>query len=412
MSFITAKDILYSRQFGFREGYSTYMALLEFTSRISDVFENKELLIGLFIDISKAFDCINHNILSKKLEYYGIRGIPLKWLESYLSDRKQYVYIDNYKSNMCTVNVGVPQGSVLGPLLFLLFINDLQYVSQRLFSIIFADDTNLFISGKDINEMNHALNIELKSIHEWFTANNLVLNLKKTCYMIFKPKNKKIDEEIIKIYIDNHQIQRVTNTKFLGVLIDEKLTWSVHVNDICCKISRSIGAMNRLKCIIPNQVLLTLYYTMILPYIMYCCIIWGHSANYLVERVLKLQKRAIRIISNSKPFSHTAELFKKLKILKVSQIVELQEAIFMYLYFKKILPKNVNEIFKLNNSVHTYNTRAKNKIRLPLLKYEFSRKTIKFTGTKCWNKIPENIKEMPTLSSFKRNFKIYLLSQP
>ena len=401
---------MYKRQFGFRKGHSTYMALVEFTNKISEVFEKGEFLLGIFLDLSKAFDCIDHYILLQKLEHYGIRGNALQWFKSYLGNRTQYTSIDNYKSDELTLQVGVPQGSVLGPLLFLIFVNDLQYASSRLYSIIFADDTNLFISGKNADLMNREINCEMNKIYNWFIANKLVLNLDKTCYMLFKPKNKEIYDDAIKICIGNHEIKKVNSTKFLGVQIDTNLTWKEHVDDICTKISRTIGVLNRLKETVPRKILLTLYNTMILPYISYCNIIWGNCSSYLLNRIFVLQKRAIRIINNVPPQFNTDSFFQKFKILSVSDINKLQVAVFMYSYHSNLLPLTFRNLFIFNYAIHNYKTRTSKCLHLPLFKYNFSRTTVKFTGTKIWNELPNKIKNSKTLNQFRRLFKDFLLT--
>ena len=385
------------------------MALVELTNKISLVFEEKKFLIGIFLDLSKAFDSINHKILLNKMERYGIRGTPLKWFRSYVSDRKQYTFIDNHKSDLCNISVGVPQGSVLGPLLFLMFINDLQFISDVLYSIIFADDTSLFISGNDVAEVNNVLNVEMKNVTKWFSANRLAVNIDKTCYMILKPKNKFINEDLIQIFIGDCLIRQVKQTKCLGVTIDDKITWKLHINDICLKISQAVGVMYRLRTVVPMRILLTLYYTMILPYLSYCNIVWGNSALYLRNRIGVLQKRAIRVICNSQPLAHTTPLFQQLSILKVDQMCSLQTAIFMYSYFKNILPDSFNNYFTSNCTIHSHSTRNSNHLRLPLYKYSFSQTTISYTGVKSWNSIPVEIKNSPTLSNFKRKFKLYIL---
>ena len=411
LSFITKNNILYQRQFGFRQGFSTYMALLEFTNKISQAFENREFLVGVFLDLSKAFDCINHRILLQKLQCYGIRGVCLKWFYSYLYNQKQYTTIDGFNSDLSKVSVGVPQGSVLGPLLFILFINDLHSVSAQLFSVIFADDTNFFVSGNNESEINNILNIELSKIYRWFSCNKLMINLEKTCYMIFKPKNKIIDENKLQLYMHTFRLRKVTQTKFLGVIIDERLTWKEHINDICCKLSKSVGALYRLKQFIPKQILLTLYNTMILPYITYCNIVWGHCAIYLTNRILILQKRAVRIISNSHPLTKTTPLFHKYSILRVTEICEIQTANFMFLFFKGNLPNTFSDILSYDSPAYRCNTRSSTNLRLPLMKYNFSHTTIKYTGPKCWNHIPANLKTCTTLSSFKRKYKSFIFNR-
>ena len=179
LSFINQHKILYAFQFGFRIGHSPNLALLYLIDKVSNALENGEFVLGLFLDFSKAFDTVNHSILFEKLEYYGIRGIPLEWFRSYLDSREQYVEYGGTKSDKDIISCGVPQGSILGPLLFLLYINDLAFVSDKLFSLLFADDSNMFISGKNINDLIDTMNIEMIKIIEWLHANKLSLNLKK-----------------------------------------------------------------------------------------------------------------------------------------------------------------------------------------------------------------------------------------
>ena len=171
--------------------------------------------------------------------------------------------------------LGVPQGSILGPLLFLLYVNDLPNASDILSFILFADDTNLFLASNDPTRVGYLLNSELEKVNSWFLTNKLLINFSKTNYMIFKPRNRIIDENLINIYINNNEINRVTNVKFLGIKIDNKLTWKDHVNEISQKISSPSVIMNRLKFILPIPILNNLYNTTILPYLSYCNIIWG-----------------------------------------------------------------------------------------------------------------------------------------
>ncbi len=178
-SYITSKNILTSSQYGFRQKHSTYMALLDMYNKLSSAIDNRDFAIGIFIDLSKAFDTINHKILLSKLQYYGIRGVPLLWFDSYLTNRKQYVYYNNVSSSKSDIKCGVPQGSILGPLLFLLYINDIVKSSSILQFIIFADDTNLFFSSKNFIDLARTVNAELVKLSDWFCANKLSLNVKK-----------------------------------------------------------------------------------------------------------------------------------------------------------------------------------------------------------------------------------------
>lgn len=183
-------NILSSNQFGFRSGHSTALAVSLFIERIYDALDENEYAIGLFLDLSKAFDTVNHNILIRKLSYYGIRGLPLQWIRSYLSNRKQYVSYNGHDSNLHDIECGVPQGSILGPLLFLIYINDLCYQSDVLYNILFADDSNFLVSGKNLHNLVHTMNTELCKLSEWFKCNRLSLNVKKTRFIVFHTKTK------------------------------------------------------------------------------------------------------------------------------------------------------------------------------------------------------------------------------
>ena len=410
MFFIENNDILYNRQYGFRHQHSTYHTLIDFTEKISNAFESNKFLIGIFLDLSKAFDCIDHNILFDKLYFYGIRGIALDLIKSYLTNRKQYVNIENTSSSFLDITLGVPQGSNLGPLLFLLYVNDLPNASDILSFILFADDTNLFLASNDQLNISNILNAELEKVNSWFLANKLLINFSKTNYMIFKPQNKRIDENLINVFIDNNHINKVTSVKFLGVRIDSKLLWKEHITDISLKISSITGVLNRLKSTLPLPVLLKLYNSMILPYLTYCNIIWGKCASYLLQKLFLLQKRAIRIITNSPYLAHTNDLFSKLKVLNIYKLHSYFVGSFMFSYMNNMVPKPFRDFFTLNSNINHYVTRNSNKFYIPNYRYNFSRAMIKYKGPVLWNSIPDNVKCSPSMHLFKQRYKFYLIN--
>ena len=262
MDYINNYNILNEKQFGFRPKHSTYMAIIELVDKIANAVERNETTVGIFLDLSKAFDTINHDILLYKLEYYGFRGVTLDWFKSYLSNRKQFVRYQMHDSNHKIINCGVPQGSILGPLLFILYINDIVNTTSLLELILFADDTTLLFSHPDMASQNDIINIELQEICNWFQANKLSVNATKTNYMVlgtpqstrkFIDINQNIDNlndseltsssdvEKVKLNIkpDGVSLNRVSSTKFLGVIIDENLTWKNHI-DAISKLSQEI----------------------------------------------------------------------------------------------------------------------------------------------------------------------------
>lgn len=238
------KQLLNESQYGFRLGRSTASATMNIVEDIVNATDNKKHTIGVFIDLKKAFDTVDHSILLSKLKLYGVRGIVLDWLSSYLNKRQQYVQYNNNKSNNMQIKCGIPQGSVLGPKLFILYINDICDVSKLLNFVLFADDTNIYLSGNDLNELVISMEQEMVKVKEWFDINRLSLNLKKTKFMIFG--NRKKDDSIV-LSIAGTKIMKVREFRFLGVLLDEEFTWKPHILYIQKKISKSIFVLNKVK---------------------------------------------------------------------------------------------------------------------------------------------------------------------
>ena len=273
MSYINKNDILYKGQYGFRQKLSTSLAIIDLIEEITSQIDKRNVTIGVFIDLKKAFDTIDHEILLNKLEIYGLRGVALNWLKSYLSDTKQFVNFNNSDSVELTVLCGIPQGSILGPTLFILYINDLHKVSNILNFILYVDDTNIFLSGNDLPELCSDMCNELKKLDLWFKVNKLSLNVSKTNFMVFgNKKNKECN-----IFINGVKIEEVNYTKFLGVLIDNKLNWQMQIQNVQRKVSKSVSILYRVKYLLDTNALLMIYNSLILPYLNYCVEVWGNT---------------------------------------------------------------------------------------------------------------------------------------
>ena len=242
--------------FGFHAGEATYMALIVLFEKITEAPDKGESVIGIFLDFFKAFDTVDHGILLAKLHKYGVQDIALLWFQDYLTNRMQYVTYNSIKSEPKMIDCGVPQGSILGPFIFLLYINDLSTVSVPCFSILFADDTNMFITGKDIQDMCDRLNEDLVKIQEWLCYNKLSLNILKTHHMIFTPRNKIVND--VHVVINNEKIERVYTTKFLGVQIDAQLNWKRHIGYTCKKLSKCIGILAKSRKVLYKSCLINL----------------------------------------------------------------------------------------------------------------------------------------------------------
>lgn len=413
LKYLNNNDILSNNQYGFRENHSTFMALLKLVDDISEQIDSKIHSIGVFIDLSKAFDTIDHDILIKKLNRYGIRGTSLNWFISYLSNRKQYVNVNSVDSKLLSVSCGVPQGSILGPLLFILYINDIINSSKMANLIMFADDTNIFFKHKNFNILINMVNDELRLISTWFKLNKLSLNVKKTNYIIFTGKNVKRNDfaNTSKIKIDNTEIEQVTRTKFLGVIINSHLTWDDHIKTLSNKISKSLGVIYKVRQNLRPNTLLTLYQTLIQPYLDYCNIVWASKSSRDLLNLHRQQKKAIRIITFSKWNAHTKPLFCRLKLLPVFDINKLQILCFTYRALKGLLPNQFNNLYVLNSHIHDHFTRQTVKIHSQPCRTKIRQYSVRIRGIKLWNSLDLNIANSPTLSIFKRLCRNQLINE-
>ena len=288
--FLEVNNILFENQFGFRKNNSTVYALMEITEKIKESIDNNKLGCGIFIDLKKAFDTVNHKILLSKLEHYGIRGNLLSWFESYLTDRKQFVSFNGENSDPKDILCGVPQGSVLGPLLFLIYINDLPNVSDKLKFYLFADDTNIYFESSDLKVLEKVINEELKHLSLWLKVNRLALNISKTNFVIFHSSQRNLKHQVT-LKLDKKAINQKDNIKYLGVIIDCHLNWKHHILNVSKKISRSIGVMYRIRKYVNINILKSLYYSLIYSHIVYAIQIWGSASNTELEKFLFCRRK-------------------------------------------------------------------------------------------------------------------------
>jgi hypothetical protein len=410
MNFSTANNLLYKYQFGFRCNYSTSMALVTLVDKIMSAIDNGNMVVGVFLDFQKAFDTVNHNILLNKLYKYGIRGVAFNWLKDYLSNRYQYVTFDNHDSQKKLIKCGVPQGSILGPLLFLLYINDITNVSDTIFPIIFADDTNIFLTGKNIDEIILNMNYELQNIVKWLNANKLSLNVGKTQYMIFRSQKTKISSSS-ELLINGTSLDYVESSKFLGVHIDSCFTWNRNIQSVRSKVSRGIGILNKAKHALNTATLITLYYSFIYPYLSYCIEVWGKAANTYTMKLLVLQKRVVRKIKSAPFRSESAPLFRELGLLNLKQLYKFQIIIFMFKFVKGMLPNIFNDIFTKRLTTASRVTRQLNNLNIPRCHTSAFQRTVCYQGPSEWNAVCEVIDHFCSVHTYKKRIKKYLLSE-
>lgn len=409
MSYFNNNNIFTPQQYGFRPNHSTELAALQLMDKNINLMSHGLTPINLYLDLSKAFDSLEHRVLISKLKFYGIQHKALDLLQSYLTGRTQFVTIDGIKSNVCPINVGIPQGSVIGPLLFNVFINDITQIKTNFDILMYADDTTLvsnlekFGNLTSPEEVQRVINNDLLQISTWLVDSKLFLNTEKSKLMIFYKHPKKIPN--LNITLNDVRIERVNNFNFLGITIDENITWKAHIDKIAIKISRASGMLRKLQHIFPPRILITIYNSLIHSHMLYGLILWGFKS----EIIYKLQKRAIRILAFQPYISHTTPQFKQLKILQIHDLYKLQLYKFYFKFTNNLLPAYF-ESFRPQYTIdaqHNYNLRG-NTVRLPQINRTFVEESTKYQYLlllKHTSAGDLNRANNPSLSEFIRYFK-------
>jgi hypothetical protein len=406
LSFLNKHNIITNKQHGFRRGRSTNTAIADFIGKVYKSLDEREISIGIFLDLSKAFDLVDHNILLNKMARMGIRGVAGKWFQSYLEQREQRVEV-TYKcteTNVITsclshkkhITHGVPQGSVLGPVLFLLYINDLVTKFEDGRPTIFADDTSIFLSGKSTNEIQRKINKTINILIEWFEQNRLIINKEKTIAISFHhPQKVKSVGPLIKF--NDIDITYTEHTKFLGIWMDANLRWYVHTQQLANKLCKICFAIRVIRRVLGLETVRTLYYAYFQSLIVYGLIFWGNSGN--AKMIFKLQKKAIRIMMQIPKNTSVKQYFKALRILPLP-----------CLYIYEVLVHTKSNMVNLTTSseVHLHNTRRKDDLFIVPFNTSLCRNNFINTGYRMFNHLPQYIKEIPDLHKFKKTLKTFL----
>ena len=360
---------------------------MDLTEDIRNAIDNNKFSCGVFIDLQKAFDTVDHDILLKKLEYYGIRGIANNWFRSYLSNRKQFVSIDGFESQVTKMDLGVPQGSVLGPLLFLIYINDLHKAIKYSKTRHFADDTNLLIKNDSLKQLKKYLNLDLKQLCKWLKANKISLNCSKSELIIFRHPNKQVNYEL-KIKINGKKLLPSKFVKYLGIILDPHLNWSHQADSLSTKLTRAAGMLSKIRYYVSESSLRNIYFGIFSSLLTYGSQIWGQFSNKHICRLQRIQNKAIRIINFAKYQDSSDPLYQKSKILKISDHVRLQNFLYVHDSLNGSLPKALKNSFQITADLYNHDTRSASHYKIVLPKartLNYGIFSIKYQASAIWN---------------------------
>ena len=402
--FINKFKLINQNQFGFQKNKNTSDAILEFLDNVYDSFNENDMLLAIYLDFSKAFDTLSFDILLRKLEFMGFRGPILSWIKSFLEGRKQYVNIGDSSSNVLFSEMGVPQGSTLGPLFFVLYINDMVNCLSSLNVIHFADDSTLYAKYSSPDILNNT-NRDLVSLNKWLSANKLFLNVGKTNYMVLSNRKQ---PPSLDLKIGNSSIQRTDVHMFLGVYIDEHLNFNAHANKISSKLASGVGIIRKISKIVPKSVLLQLHYSLIHSKFTYAITTYGAAGQGSIRRVSRLVTKSLKVVTGINRI--TLDVCKQKSLFDF----QLSHKYFSCIKMYQILKSNAHPYFhqKIQSLqiAHSHHTRSIDSelLTVPRMNFVKCQRSFLSIGTNCWNQLPLVIRNSETLKQFKKQLRNYI----
>ena len=388
--------------------------MLDFAREIEKVVDKGEVAISIFMDLSKAFDTVDKNILYEKLHELGIVRMSGDLLYDYMTNRTFSLSNDDDQGNSYEMNYGVPQGSILGPLLFLLYIYDMKNIAPQIKSIVYADDTTLIVTGRSYTEAVQKSNAILQRYFDYYTLNKLTLNSDKTKYMVYANKKKRFCDSVDNIYINDRKIDRVRSIKFLGVTINDKLTWEDHKIYIKKKIARNLGIMYKCRRIMDNKELVSMYNCFVLPYLLYCLPLWGGSVVSKNDLIVKIQNKVMRVICRTKGTDEAWGIVKE-SVMPITKLYKYEIAKFCYKHSENMLPEHFSVSVMPNfiTDIHSMRTKQSKYRNYHTKITDFLLLTAKSFHRNCikiWNEIPHLLRQQKNLHNFNKKITNYILA--
>ena len=402
-------------QSAYLKRHSTQTSLHRVIDDWLEQIHDNSLTGACLLDISKCFDSINHEILLKNLEMYGITGNEIDWFSSYLKNRKQMVFFQEDSSDFQEVYSGVPQGSVLGPLLFLVFINDVtNFTTEGCALNMYADDVIIYTSAETSDELQMKLQLCVDNVHQWYNMNRLTVNKKKSAVMVIgsKAQLQSINLDQFSISLDSNKIEFVNKAKYLGLLVKDDLSWDDHILQLCKTMNYYVHVLRRLNKIFPKQLLLKIYKSYVQSKLDYGLSIWGCTTEGNLDRVQRIQNFCARIMCKNYDYINTRgiDLVKSLKIQTIRQRRDYFLSVLMFKAIHGLAPHYVCNDVTMVVDVHGYNTRSSENMNLYVPKYtkEICKRSFVYKGSMLWNDLPDEVKESSSLDAFKSNYRFYI----
>lgn len=409
MEYCDENSVIVGNQSGFRKNHSCESVLLNITDEWYRAMDENYIILAVFLDFKRAFETINRDLLIKKLEKIGMGGTVLKWFQSYLHNRQQKVKYKKCMSQSIQNNFGVPQGTVLGPILFILYVNDIIKCVKNCKISLFADDTMIYIIGKDIENMFNVMNTELQNIFKWLCCNDLCINVDKSKYMLIGSNDKiaTIDSKLC-IKINSNKIERVNEIKYLGVILDQNLKFNSHADYVMKKMSQKTNFLYRVGSCLSMPTRILLYKSLIAPHIDFCTSLLLNVCKGKVQNLQKIQNKAMRNILKCNKFTPITMMNEVLGFMNVQQRIVFKSLDVIYKIKKKMLPNYLSNQIKFNCDIHKYETRNAGDFSIDTARKSKTQSSLYFKGLKYFNALPREIKNCNYYNDFRNRLKLYV----